>query len=227
MDNLENEIKNIKSSYREFFLKFAGELNKCVYDSKPKSLEGEIFDTYPENSEGYIWQKSVLKLINDGIAPDTYKKLVQLKEYRKNEKFQCKMCGACCKLAVSEFSPDELKEKATAGDNFATQFLSVFIPYENIEDAKKNYPEYFELIKNTTDEKAYYYHCPKVTSDNKCPIYDERPQICKDFPDNPFAFLPKTCGYKKWKSEVLNDSLKLQAIVEIIEFYKNKLKNIR
>ena len=222
MTNMKDEITNIKSTYREFFLKFAGELNKCVYDAKPKNVTGEIFDKYEENSEGRAWQKSILKLIEDGIAPDVYKKLVTLREYRKNNKFSCKMCGSCCKLAISEFSPEELNEKSQNGDNFATQFLSVFIPYETEDEAKKIYPEYFELLK--TEDKVYYYHCPKVTEDNKCPSYENRPQICKDFPDNPFSFLPKACGYKLWKDEVLNDSLKLQAMAEILEFYKSKLK---
>ena len=132
----------------------------------------------------------------------------------------CRGCGVCCKFAVSEFSYDELKEKANNGDNFASQFVSVFVPYENEDEYSALFPEYLELL---SDSGQYYvYHCPKVTDDNRCPDYDNRPQICRDFPDNPIAFLPKECGYMDWKlkSEML--WLKLRAEKEIINHLLSK-----
>lgn len=55
---------------------------------------------------------------------------------KKNE-YTCKRCAACCKLAVSEYSYTQLKQRAMRGDKFASDFVSVFVPYENEEDAKK------------------------------------------------------------------------------------------
>ena len=59
--------------------------------------------------------------------------------------------------------------------------------------------------------------------ENRCPDYENRPQICRDFPDNPISFLPKACGFSKWKEEVEPLALKLRATLEIADFYKNKL----
>ena len=87
-------------------------------------------------------------------------------EYNKfSEKFRrecnCIRCGVCCRFAVSEFSYEELKEKAANGDNYATQFVSVFVPYENEKDYADIFPEYLELLAGSG--KYYVYHCPNVT----------------------------------------------------------------
>ena len=71
-----------------------------------------------------------------------------------------------------------------------------------------------ELLRG---ENYYVYHCPKITKDNKCPDYENRPQICIDFPDNPIAFLAPECGYHKWKTKSEPLYLKLRAEGEIIE----------
>lgn len=202
MNNLSEEMDNLKLKYREFFLQVNNELNL------------RLEKIAPENR---------LKFLTEEVLIGVWNNWIKILEYRKN--FSCACCGACCKLACSEFSPDELKQKAQNNDNFAKQFLSVFVPYKNEEEAQKVYPEYFELLKiKASDEKVYFYHCPKVTENNRCPDYENRPQICKDFPDNPLSFLPKNCGYTKWKEEVENTALKLHAMFEIVDFYKAKLK---
>ena len=128
-------------------------------------------------------------------------------------------CGVCCKFAVSEFSPEQLALKAQNGDNYALQFLETFVPYGSVDEARKIYPEYVEFLLKIADGKAYFYHCPKVTEDNRCPDYENRPQICRDFPDNPLAFLPKSCSFTTWKLKSESVCLKLNAEKEIIDFY--------
>ncbi len=143
--------------------------------------------------------------------------------FEKRNKYSCVGCGACCKLAISEFSYEELKSKAKNGDNFATQFISIFVPYKDISEAKKIFPEYIELLEaQKENENVYFYHCPKVTQNNRCPDYENRPQICRDFPDNPIAFLPKTCGFSVWKQDVEEDYMKNYASVEIIDYLFNE-----
>ncbi len=201
MSNLSNDVENLKTKYREIFSRTIEEFNQRVEKIKPQEF---------------------LKFLNEDILKEIYEQKLKILESRK--KISCTGCAACCKLACSEFSYDELKQKAQNGDNFATQFISVFVPYDTEVEAEKIYPEYFELLKNKAeDEKVYFYHCPKVTEDNRCPDYENRPQICRDFPDNPIGFLPKTCGYTKWKEEVEEQSLKLHSLLEIIEFYKSKI----
>ncbi len=137
----------------------------------------------------------------------------------------CTGCGVCCNFAVSEFSPEVLKQKAENGDNYANQFLQTFVPYTSIDEARKIYPEYVDFLQSNTDGEFYIYHCPKVTKDNRCPDYDNRPQICRDFPDNPIAFLPPKCSFNDWKKDSEFEYLRLNAISEIIRYYSNRLEN--
>lgn len=203
MSNLSIDISNLKKKYREIFL----QTNEAL---KLRMEE--------------IGHENILQFLDEEILKEVCEKWTKILEYRNN--FSCKRCATCCKLACSEFSYDQLQEKAKNGDNFATQFISIFIPYDNDEDAKKVYPEYFELLeKELNNEKVYFYHCPKLNSDNCCSDYENRPQICSSFPDNPLSLLPKTCGYGKWKEEVEPTALMLHALVELVEFYKKKLKN--
>lgn len=201
MSNLSADIDNLKQKYREIFLKTSEEFNLQIEKIKPEELS---------------------TFLNEVAPKDVYQKWMKILEYRQN--FQCIGCATCCKLACSEFSYEELKEKALHGDNFATQFTSIFIPYENENQPREIYPEYIELLAEKLDgEKVYFYHCPKLTAENRCSDYENRPQICKDFPDNPLGMLPVSCGFSCWKEEVEPIALMLHSLLEIIDFYKNKL----
>lgn len=235
MSDLSNDIDNLRKKYREIFLKSSEELNNQIEKIKPQDacmncnancgLKQDIFELFPENCVYKNWQKEVIELFDEVTLKNIYQKWMKILEYKNNS--NCAKCASCCKLACSEFSYDELKQKAKNGDNFAWQFISVFIPYENESEAREIYPEYFELLKNKIqDEKVYFYHCSKVTEDNLCPDYENRPQICKDFPDNPIEFLPKSCGYSRWKEEVEPVALMLRSMLEIIDFYKQKIGSL-
>ena len=109
------------------------------------------------------------------------------------------------------------------GDKFSEDFVSVFRPYETEADAKKANPEYFELLNELMeDQRVYYYYCPKLDG-NSCSDYENRPDICKDFPHNPLKLLPSTCSFNAWKNDVDKTAKLLKAKTDIIEFYKNKL----
>ena len=218
------EYDKLKRSYREIFLESAGEIRAVVESVRPKGFVGDIFKAYEIGSIGFNWQQTVLSVLD--VRYCGYKKsgLRQIQSFR--DECNCTGCGVCCKFAVSEFTPEELKLKAEKGDNFASQFISIFIPYENMNEVKNIYPEYIQMLKDNCESGYYFYHCPKVTEDNRCSDYDNRPQICRDFPDNPIAFLPKNCGFKDWKLKSESVSLKLNAEAEIINFYKEKIKEL-
>lgn len=227
------DIDNLRKRYREIFLKSSEELNNQIEKIKPQNacnncnikcgLEGNIFEVFPQNCAYKNWQKEVIKLFDETTLKNIYQKWMKILEYKTN--FNCAKCASCCKLACSEFSYDELKQKAQTGDDFAQQFISVFVPYEDENEAKDVYPEYFDLLKNKVhDENVYFYHCKKVSENNTCPDYENRPQICREFPDNPIEFLPKSCGYSLWKKEVEPIALMLRSMLEIIDFYKGKIK---
>ena len=166
-------------------------------------------------------QVAVLEMFEDDISHEIYRKWREIIAYREN--FHCNGCATCCNLACSEFSPEKLKAKAENGDKFAKQFMSVFIPYKSSEDAEKIYPEYLKLLSDNVDEPVYFYHCPKLNDCKRCSDYENRPQICRDFPDNPLSILPESCGFYEWRKEVEPIAMMLHAMVEIIDYYKQKI----
>lgn len=224
MTELNEDISKLRKNYREIFAVSAEEIQTRLNEIKPENFEGDLFDRYEVNSVGYDWQVKCVKLLKNDISKEIFRKLTEILAYR--ERFKCVGCATCCNLACSQFSPEELKEKAQNGDKFAIQFLSVFIPYKTKEEAEKIYPEYIQLLKDNNETDVYFYHCPKLTADNRCSDYENRPQICRDFPDNPLSILPKSCGYKMWKDEIEPIALMLHAMVEIVEYQTNKLQEL-
>lgn len=222
MNNLSSSVDDLRKKYREIFEKSVEEIQTRVDEIKPDNLSGDVFDCYDADSKGRQWQRQVLDMLENDISKEIYRKFQEILAYRNN--FSCVGCATCCNLACSEFSPEELKQKAEQGDNFASQFLSVFVPYKSKEEARNVYPEYIAMLDEAKEDKVYFYHCPKLTAGKRCSDYENRPQICRDFPDNPLSILPKACGYKKWKEEVEPVTLMLHSMVEIIEYYIDKIK---
>lgn len=171
------------------------------------------------------WQIKALNKLEKEMAKDILERIQAISEYKKS--FNCACCATCCKLACSEFSYEELKEKAKNGDKFAIQFTSVFVPYSDEKEAYKYYSEYIDYLRETLgkDEKTYFYYCPK-NKENLCTDYENRPDICREFPTNPLMILPKICGYKAWQEETHTPTLLLHALVEIVDFYIKKIKKI-
>lgn len=221
MNELYSSIENLRSEYREIFKKSLAEIANRIDELRPHGLDADVTDKFPVNSDGALWQTKVLDMLENDISKEVYRKYKEILAYRSQ--FKCVGCATCCNLACSEFSPVELKQKAENGDNFAAQFLSVFVPYASKEDARKVYPEYIKMLEENKEDNVYFYHCPKLTEDKRCSDYENRPQICRDFPDNPLSILPKSCGYKQWKDEIEPLALMLHSMVEIIEYYKEKI----
>ncbi len=221
MGNLYSTVENLRTEYREIFMKCAEEIQKKIEDKRPQGVEGDICQNFPDGSDGKRWQSEVLDMLENDVSKEVYRKFRELLAYRNT--FNCVGCATCCNLACSEFSPEELKRRAENGDNFAKQFTSIFIPYESKEDARKIYPEYIQMLEENKEDEVYFYHCPKLTKDNKCSDYENRPQICRDFPDNPLSILPVSCGYKKWKDEVEPVTLMLHSMIEIVQYYKENI----
>lgn len=217
MEDLTESVNNLRAKYREIFKTSAKEIEKRVEELKPEGA-GDVFDRYSPKSAGALWQMSVLKMFDEDICREIYRKWSEILAYRRE--FSCTGCGTCCRLACSEFSPQELKMKAEHGDNFAAQFLSVFVPYKSKAEAREIYPEYIKMLENNKEDDVYFYHCPKLNECSRCTDYENRPQICRDFPDNPLALLPKSCGFNAWKNEVEPVALMLHSMLEIVEYYK-------
>jgi Fe-S-cluster containining protein len=214
MVNLSAQYDNLKLKYRKIFTSCISEMN--TYLGAKYNVDLDIL------LSGKLVDNEVLNIIGD-ISKKIQQEIELIKSNCVNFRNDCKCsgCGACCKFAVSEFSPDELKIKAQNDDEFAKQFLSVFELYSTKELASLVFPEYVKLLDKYTDGKYYIYHCPKVTEDNRCPDYENRPQICRDFPDNPVSFIPIDCGYNLWKMKSEDLMLKARALAEILDALLN------
>ena len=236
MNILQNEILNTRKIYRELFnnaqdaidrqidsLKKASLCNKCKENCDIDFNKITVIQKFPQGCRYRFWQEAALDLLENKISKDILEKINVVNAHREN--FSCQMCGSCCRLASSEFSFDELTVRAKNGDKFSKDFVSIFIPYENIEDAEKLYPDYVGLLKNHFKEnELYFYHCPKITEKGLCGDYENRPDICRDFPSNPLVAFPLKCSYNAWKQDVEITALTLNALIDIVGFYRDKIK---
>lgn len=219
--------KDVFESCNKFLLKKLGHnpfVNYCVACGKNcgfKNIEDFLVNNLPVQCQVLDFKKNAACKIRTIIKKQIPVEMFQILNHRKN--YNCACCASCCNFAVSEFSYSQLCQKAQNGDNYAMQFTSIFIPYENEVDARSFFPEYFDFVKKYSAKNIYFYRCPKVLN-NKCSDYEDRPQICRDYPDNINQILPSFCGYKLWQEENELSGMFLHALVEISEFYLTKIK---
>lgn len=232
-NSLNSQYDDLKDNYYKIFIEAAESIRKELDKFKPenpciicsikncKIEKKDAFTDYPVGCAYREWQSQILSFLNGEYRQklkNNYKIIMD-----KKEEYSCSCCGSCCKLAVSEYSYDQLKQRAFRGDKFSKDFVSVFVPYNTEEEAKQANPEYFELLNELMEEqKIYYYYCPKVEN-NLCTDYENRPDICKDFPHNPLKLLPSICSFNAWRNSVTKSAMLLKAKTDIIDFYKAKL----
>lgn len=232
-NSLNSQYDDLKDNYYKIFIEAAESIRKELDKFKPenpcticsvkncKIEKKDVFTDYPVGCAYREWQSQILSFLNGEYRQklkNNYKIIMD-----KKEEYSCSCCGSCCKLAVSEYSYDQLKQRAFRGDKFSKDFVSVFVPYKTEEEAKQANPEYFELLNELMEEqKIYYYYCPKVEN-NLCTDYENRPDICKDFPHNPLKLLPSICSFNAWRNSVTKSAMLLKAKTDIIDFYKAKL----
>lgn len=235
MNILQNEIINTRKIYRELFknaqvaidkqidsLKKASLCNKCRENCDINFNKIKVTQKFPDGCRYKFWQEAALDLLENRISKDILDNIAVVNSCR--ELHSCGMCGSCCRLASSEYSYEELQERAQNGDVFSQEFVSIFVPYENIEKAEKLYPDYVNLLKKRFKEnELYFYYCPKITEENLCSDYENRPNICKEFPSNPLVAFPLKCSYNAWKQDVEIKALTLHALIDIVGFYKDKI----
>ena len=226
-----DQYNSLKENYEEIFTEAAVGIRAAIDKFKPENPcalctlkcnveKKDIFADFPVGCAYKDWQAHALSFLTGEYKQklkNTYTALMD-----KKEEFKCNQCGDCCRLAVSEYSYEQLKQRAYRGDKFSEDFVSVFVPYNSEEEAKMANPEYFETLGNLVEDKTYYYYCPKM-KDNLCSDYENRPNICKDFPHNPLKLLPSKCSYNEWRNKVAKIAMLLKAKTDIIEFYMQKL----
>lgn len=140
---------------------------------------------------------------------------------------ECSKCGTCCLCASPSKNYKELLKKAAEGDQFARDFFSIFIPYKNIEHARKVCGSIVDRVLKNQKEDVVFYHCRHYHFEKKCIIYKDRPQLCRDFPGSPFVILAEHCAYYEWAKQCKAAYNKLQKDLEDMKNKKAELENIR
>lgn len=195
-----------------------GDRQRLYGDIFKKSQEALVqkLKTYPSKQEK-------LNFLHNVASKDILKRIQYIRA--KCFEVECAKCGTCCKIASSEFNYEQLIEKANAGDNFAKSFTSTFVPYEDKARAELEFKDYTDLLKekNLFDEVNFYY-CPKLKPANEqgcflCPDYKNRPEVCRDFPNNPLVIFPPKCAFNAWRDEFEVEALFLNAMIEIVGFF--------
>lgn len=148
---------------------------------------------------------------------------------------ECKGTGQCCHTASPSTPSTKLLEKAKNGDNFARDFFSIFTPYKSIAEAKKVNQKSVERSINHCSksdsqikpEDLVFYHCNYLSKDNRCLIYEDRPQLCRDYPDSPFIVFAPGCAFEEWGKECKQRYKALKQELESLKQQKKELEDLR
>lgn len=119
----------------------------------------------------------------------------------------CCSTGDCCK-GVSPSTPfHQLLKRAGTGDEFAQNFFSIMVPYASHAEAAREVPGIVErslqAVKQLDDftegaDDIVFYRCRYLQADNRCGVHEDRPQLCRDYPDTPFVVMSPSCVYVPW-----------------------------
>lgn len=123
----------------------------------------------------------------------------------KRPQHLCHMCGKCCRVVTTSTPYKKLMEMANFGDKGAKDFLSLFVPFNSIEDARKVDSEIVDnIINRLIDDGKYheneitFYTCKYLQDDNLCSRYETRLDLCKHCPSSPWSIVPPGCGFEGW-----------------------------
>lgn len=148
---------------------------------------------------------------------------------------QCCNKGDCCKGASPSTPFYKLWEKAQAGDDFARGFLSIMIPYETHAEAEKVVPGLVARTLKAAEKSGEFsgpedlkiYRCRYVTADNKCGVWEDRPQFCRDYPDTPFVVMAPGCAFEPWAAACKDKYNAMKAEVARLKELKEELARLR
>ncbi|MEM0952106.1 MAG: YkgJ family cysteine cluster protein [Cyanobacteria bacterium P01_H01_bin.74] len=184
----------------------------------------------PNHSEsrcGYAdWRAGIRDFIETTVSGNVLKQMQEITQQRNQ--INCHQCGMCCKLASADAPYEKLREKAKAGDAFAREFTSVFLPYPSEKAAMAVAPDVVQqtlnaVTDNETDrpeqKKVYFYFCPYLSEDNRCSIFgqEKRPSLCATYPESPLSALYKNCAWMPWKQAKFEDTLNAHSLVAICD----------
>lgn len=157
----------------------------------------------------------------------------KVRELMRLPQHLCNMCGKCCKIAIFKggLTYKEVVALANSTDADPTQiegakdFLSIFVPYETPEDAKKaNSPfvqRTLEQLKKTEEEITFFY-CQYINEKNMCMIHEDRPLLCRMYPiPHERTLYNLDCGFEEQGLKNWNE---IKQIINALEEKKESLE---
>ncbi len=129
----------------------------------------------------------------------------------------CDQSGECCRGAAQVAPWARILRQAAEGETMARNFLSLFVPYTSQEEARAQAPDAvfasLQLAEERGDalEEVVFYRCRYLKGKNQCQVYEDRPQLCRDYPESPFGVIPKCCGYAAAKQGCLDKLAQMKA----------------
>ncbi len=147
----------------------------------------------------------------------------------------CKMQGCCCRAASPSIPFHQLMAKAANGDEFARNFFSIFIPHASHADAAAIVPGLVErTLKASQKDEAFqtpddivFYQCRYIGEDNKCRIWEDRPELCRAYPDSPFMVFAPGCAFEPWAIEVKEKFNAIKAELAKLQDLKEELASMK
>lgn len=136
---------------------------------------------------------------------DTVKRVQEL---LKLSQHLCNMCGKCCRIATFKngLAYEEIVKLANNKDDDPIQvegakdFLSIFTPYESVEEARKICSEFVDRVYSRFGENstASFFYCKYIDENNKCLIHEDRPLLCRMYPiPHERTFYLPDCGFEE------------------------------
>ncbi len=120
----------------------------------------------------------------------------------------CCSHGDCCKGASPSKPFYQLLAMAAEGNDFARNFFSIMVPYPDHAAAEAVVPGLVARTLNAArkqpqafpdpENDLVFYHCRYLGADNRCTVYEDRPQFCRDYPESPFMVFAPGCAFEDW-----------------------------
>lgn len=148
---------------------------------------------------------------------------------------QCCSLGSCCKGASPSTPYHQLLKRAASGDDFAQGFFSIMVPYASHAEAEAIVPGVVErtlkaakkLEEFQNPEDIVFYRCQYQTADNKCGVWEDRPQFCRDYPDTPFVVMAPGCAFEPWAKACTEKYKALKEEVSQLKALKAELAQLQ
>jgi Fe-S-cluster containining protein len=146
----------------------------------------------------------------------------------------CCSNGDCCKGASPSKPFYQLLANSATGDDFARGFFSIMIPYANHAAASAVVPGLVQrmLLAATKQPDTFknpetdlvFYHCRYLQPDDKCGVYEDRPQFCRDYPDSPFMVFAPGCAFEEWGKTCQQQAKQLDVTLQSSQALLSQLK---